>query len=112
MNMVTSSPGVAGDSPVTLVGEVARDSGARTRGETGLLLSSVAITIGSEVWVGPKVLGQKPQGLSQSWFYFLQVCVLYPSHLSRFWAVPAQGTQDRVQNSRQLLTSNPKSAKQ
>ena len=76
MNMVTSSPRVAVESPVTLMGDVARDSGARPRCETGLLLSSVVITILSEVWVGPKVLGQKPWGLSQSWFYFLQVCAL------------------------------------
>lgn len=96
MNMVTSSPGVAGGSPVALVGDVARDSGARARGETGLLLSSVAITIRSEVWVGPKVLGQKPRGLSQSWCYFLQVCAL---PLSPEQVLGSPGTRNSRQSS-------------
>lgn len=79
-------PGVAGDSHVTLVGDVARVR-ARASCETGFLLSSIAHHHPIRGMGGSQgAKGRRPEGCVQAGFTSSK-CVLY-LHLSWCWAVP------------------------
>jgi hypothetical protein len=65
---------------VALVGDGAGDWWVRSRAkcEPDLFLYSVVVIALFGMWLGPKVLEQKPWWLGLSWFHFLSVWILPP----------------------------------